>query len=78
MSDYALHIATISDYGEILHGTDFRSSQFIKKKELIDAAKHFDLEMNECISKAELKKLVLDYLEELMAEPEFINELRGE
>ena len=50
------------------------------KKELIDAAKHFDLEVNESISKAELKKLVLNYLveEELMAEPEFTDELRGE
>ena len=51
-----------------------------KKKELIDAAKHFNLEVNESVSKAELKKLVLDYLveEELMAEPEFTDELRGE
>ena len=47
-----------------------------KKKELIDAAKHFNLEVNECVSKAELKKLVLDYLvEELMAEPEFTLDL---
>ena len=47
------------------------------KKELIDAAKHFDLEVNESVSKAELKKLVLDYLveEELMAEREFTDEL---
>ena len=36
--------------------------------------------MNESISKAELKKLVLNYLveEELMTEPEFTDELRGE
>ena len=52
----------------------------LKKKELIDAVKHFDLEVNESISKVELKKLVLDYLveEELMAEPEFTDELRSE
>ena len=51
----------------------------LKKKELIDAAKHFDLEVNKSIYKTELKKLVLDYLveEELIAEPEFTNELRG-
>ena len=53
---------------------------FLKKKELIDAAKHIDLEVKESISKAELNKLVLDYLveEELMAEPEFTDKLRGE
>ena len=49
------------------------------KKELINAAKYFNLEVNESISKAELKKLVLNYLvEELMAAPEFTNKLRGE
>ena len=52
----------------------------LKKKELIEAAKHFDLEVNESVLKAKLKKLVLDYLveEELMAEPESTDELRGE
>ena len=41
----------------------------LKKKELIDAAKHFDLKVNESVSKAELRKLVLGYLveEELMS-----------
>ena len=77
-SDYHFpyHDYYVSDDGKNLHGTDFRCP---KRKELLDAAKHFDLEVNESVSKAELKKLVLNYLvEELMAEPEFTDELRGE
>ena len=52
----------------------------LKKKELIDAAKHFDLEVNKSASKAKLKKLVVNYLveEELMAKPKFVDELRDE
>ena len=53
-----------------------------KKKELLDIVKHYKLEVSESASKAELKKLVLDYLdeEELIAEPEraTAEELSGE
>ena len=44
----------------------------LKKKELLDVVKHYKLEVSESASKAELKKLVLDYLveEELITEPE--------
>ena len=47
------------------------------KKDLIDAAR---LEVPESVSKGELKKLVLDYLveEELIAEAEFTDELKGQ
>ena len=52
----------------------------LKKKDLIDAAKYHNVEGNESLLKAELKKLVLDYLveEELIAEPESTDELRGQ
>ena len=52
----------------------------LKKKELIDAARHYSLEVTEPLSKAELKKLVLDYLveEELIAETDVTDELRGQ
>ena len=52
----------------------------LKKKELIEAAKCFDLEVKESISKTEFKNLLLDCLveKELMAESEFTKELRGE
>ena len=52
----------------------------LKKKELIDAARHYRLEVTEPLSKAELKKLVLDYLveEELIAETDVTDELRGQ
>ena len=52
----------------------------LKKKDLIDAAKHYNLEGNESLSKAELKNFMLDYLveEELIAEPESTDELRGQ
>ena len=44
----------------------------LKKKELLDVVKHYKLEVSESASKAEIKKLVLDYLveEELITEPE--------
>ena len=41
----------------------------LKKKELLDVMKHYKLEVSKSASKAELKKLVLDYLVEEM-EPE--------
>ena len=53
----------------------------LKKKELLDAAKHYKLEVTDSASKVEIKKLVLDYLveEEWIAEPETVStdELRG-
>ena len=47
---------------------------------MIDAARHYNLEVPESVSKGELKKLVLDYLveEELIAEAEFTDELKGQ
>ena len=54
----------------------------LKKKELLDAAKHYKLEVTDSASKAKVKKLVLDYLveEEWIAEPETVStdELRGQ
>ena len=54
----------------------------LKKKELLDAAKHYKLEVTDSASKAEVKKLVLDCLveEEWIAEPETVStdELRGQ
>ena len=41
----------------------------MKKKELLDIVKHYKLEVSKSTSKAELKKLVLDYLVE-ETEPE--------
>ena len=54
----SLHIVTIiaSDDGKILHRTPILEAlNLLKNKELIDATKHFDLEVNESISKVDIK-----------------------
>ena len=77
---YHDHLILFQNNGEILCGTDFRIPQFPKKKDLIDAAKYYNVEVNEFLSKAELNKLMLDYLvqEELIAEPKSTDKLRGQ
>jgi len=51
----------------------------LKKKDLIDAARHYSLKVTESLSKVKLKKLVLCYLvEELITKADFTNKLRGQ
>ena len=52
----------------------------LKKKELIEVASHYELEVPENASKADIKKIVLDHLveEELISEPEPSDTMRGQ
>ena len=52
----------------------------LKKKELIEVASHYELEVPENASKAHIKKIVLDHLveEELISEPELSDTMRGQ